>query len=266
MIKSKEVLIKKIIKEAKKTDPNDYLRKYPPLFLQKDRITSSSLRLWQDKFFSQKNDRRGSFGVYVNIPFCKQRCFFCKYPTQVDQKKVTFDKYLDYLQNEIDYYNWPATKFIIDSLYVGGGTPTILSANQLKLLFDLILSHFKLGKDAQFLIEATPESLSSGKIKILKDNRVTRLTIGGQSLSDLVLKKINRGHTYEVLKNSFRVAREGGIKNIHLDLIMGLPFEEEYSWPQALNRLDELSPDSVSLYKFYLSPDTYFHQKKEKIS
>lgn len=192
--------------------------------------------------------------LYLHLPFCTGRCLYCSYITLVNQPKEFIDTYIEVIEKEIDLLKKTSAfdKTIINSIYIGGGTPTYLSSEQLKRVLTLLKTKFELKKDAEVTIEAGPETIAKEdgkeKLKTALENGVNRLSIGFQTFNDDILKFINRRHNSRQAIDCFRAARDVGFKNINIDLIPGLPNQTLKIWKNDLEQVVKLKPDSITCY------------------
>jgi oxygen-independent coproporphyrinogen-3 oxidase len=190
--------------------------------------------------------------LYVGIPFCPTRCLYCSftsYPIEVYQDKV--DAYLDALCKEIAFVaETPAYgKKRLVAIYVGGGTPSALSAKQLERLISEIKKHFDMQYVKEFCVECgRPDSITIDKLQVLKNSGVERISINPQTMSDETLKLIGRAHSVEQTKEAFTLARQAGFENINMDMIVGLPGEDIEDVRHTLSEIRKLSPDSITVH------------------
>jgi oxygen-independent coproporphyrinogen-3 oxidase len=190
--------------------------------------------------------------LYVGIPFCPTRCLYCSftsYPIEVYQDKV--DAYLDALCKEIAFVaETPAYgKKRLVAIYVGGGTPSALSAKQLERLISEIKKHFDMQYVKEFCVECgRPDSITMDKLQVLKNSGVERISINPQTMSDETLKLIGRAHSVEQTKEAFTLARQAGFENINMDMIVGLPGEDIEDVRHTLSEIRKLSPDSITVH------------------
>jgi oxygen-independent coproporphyrinogen-3 oxidase len=194
-------------------------------------------------------------GLYIHIPFCKQKCLYCNF-FSVKYDAVLVDKYIDAL---IDY----AVQFKnkkVDSIYIGGGTPSILSLKQIRKLLEALSNIFSLSKMQEFTFELNPESTSEAKLKILKNYGVNRLSIGLQSVEDKSLKFLGRIHGFKTFCNVYDMALKEGFYNINIDLIYGLPGQRMQDWENALEKVLLLNSQHLSLYPLSIEQSTYFFE------
>lgn len=235
----------KILNFVRKEDPRTWWREYPPKFTYKDKILpAETVKKHLREIFSHKN--RLPIGVYLNIPFCRSRCLFCKFYSEIPRGKEEIDDYLDCLEKELELYGVNFKKTPLDNLYIGGGTPTILNHKQWKKLFKIIHKFFIFKKNAQILTEGTPETSTYEKLKLLKNLGVNRFTIGVQSFDDEVLEKANRPHSVQDIYRAFKNVRRAGIQYINFDILLGLVGERWDSYIHTLQGIVDLKPDCVS--------------------
>jgi oxygen-independent coproporphyrinogen-3 oxidase len=190
--------------------------------------------------------------LYVGIPFCPTRCLYCSftsYPIEVYQDKV--DAYLDALCKEIAFVAETSAyaKKRLVAIYVGGGTPSALSAKQLERLISEIKKHFDMQYVKEFCVECgRPDSITMDKLQVLKNSGVERISINPQTMSDETLKLIGRAHSVEQTKEAFTLARQAGFENINMDMIVGLPGEDIEDVRHTLSEIRKLSPDSITVH------------------
>lgn len=185
--------------------------------------------------------------LYIHIPFCRSKCLYCGfYSTQYVQAQA--EDYLLALNREMEQYRAKAGARQIASIYIGGGTPTTLSATQLTRLFSMIRTHLAPDFPQEVSIEMNPGTASSVKLELLKLLGITRLSIGIQSFDNELLCRLGRTHTAEGAQEAFRMARNAGFESIGLDLIYGIPGQRLDEWRETLTTAIALGPEHVSLY------------------
>ncbi len=189
--------------------------------------------------------------VYIHIPFCKDICSYCDFCKMYYNENLV-DKYLNSLKDEVlnSYKNEK-----IETIYIGGGTPSVLNLKQLNELF-LIINIFDLSQLKEFTFECNIESLNKEKLEYLYNNMVNRLSIGVQSFNNNILKQINRNHTKEDIYNTYNIAREVGFNNINLDLIYGIKNQSINDLKEDLNCMLDLNPEHISCYSLSIMPNT----------
>ncbi len=187
-------------------------------------------------------------GLYVHFPFCISRCSFCKYYSEVKCSDSQLDDFLLMLERELGSYNVNFKVRNLENLFIGGGTPTILSESRTEKFLKLIYKYFSFNKDAQKTIEGTPESLTLSNLKLYKEFGINRISVGLQSSNDRVLRTIGRKHTASDIFKSFDLIRQAGISYICTELIWGLPKESLLSCLKTYDDIIKLSPDFIEGY------------------
>ncbi len=195
-------------------------------------------------------------GLYIHIPFCRQKCRYCDFASFAGAESQ-IDVYLDALEKEASFYS--GARF--DTLYIGGGTPSLLSAPQLERLCALLERHFgPLARFSESTLEANPESLTAEKLHVLKEAGLNRLSLGLQSFDDAVLKRIGRIHDVQAFLSAYACARRSGFENISVDLIAGLPGQSEQGFLEGLKKLLALGPQHISVYGLQIEEGTPFYR------
>lgn len=198
-----------------------------------------------------RSDAR-SYSLYVSIPFCPTRCNYCSFVSQsIEKAKGLIEQYLPLLHEELrrtaDIAR--ALRLRLLSVYIGGGTPTTLSAEQLDALLGEIESDFDLSACTEFTVEAgRPDTVTADKLKTLKKHGVTRISVNPQTFSDEVLERIGRRHTTQQTLDAFALAREVGFDNINMDLIAGLSGDTVGSFCASVDAARRLDPESITVH------------------
>ena len=197
-----------------------------------------------------------SFSLYVAVPFCPTRCAYCSFvSTSVEKAFRLVPDYVNLLCEELRRTAEIASELGLaaDSVYVGGGTPTTLSAEQLREVLGTVNRCFDLSTCREVTVEAgRPDTVTEEKLAALSENGVTRISINPQTLSDEVLRAIGRGHTTEQTLSAFALARKSGFRNINMDLIVGLPKDGEAGFRRTLDGVAALGPESVTVHTLAL--------------
>jgi len=201
----------------------------------------------------------GPAGIYVHIPFCLSKCGYCafaSYPMAGHDPQA----YLAALSREISFYREQAwcQERVFSSLFLGGGTPTILSAKQLTRLMAYLRESFAFSGDAEISVESNPNTVDAEKLAALAAAGVNRLSIGIQSFDDSTLQRIDRTHTGAEGERAVTLARQAGFTNLSLDLIYGLPGQTPAAWRQTLERAVALHPEHLSAYQLSIDPGSRF--------
>ncbi|NFA41203.1 oxygen-independent coproporphyrinogen III oxidase [Clostridium botulinum] len=192
--------------------------------------------------------------LYIHIPFCKQKCLYCDFPSYSGKEKF-ISGYIDALNKEIKD---KASSYRIKSIFIGGGTPSYLDEIELEKLLKCI-NTLTLGENLEFTIECNPGSLSEDKLKIMKKYNVNRISMGLQSTKPSLLKEIGRIHTFEEFENNYLLARKVGFKNINIDLMFGLPNQSVEDWRKTLEKIIEFNPEHISAYSLIIEEGTCFY-------
>ncbi len=203
-------------------------------------------------------------GLYIHIPFCYAKCPYCDFFSIVTDNELIKKNYLDALKREIEIYSQKMTKTGIQSIYLGGGTPTVLSGQQLAEILALCFLHFKINKDIEITIESNPATFDREKANVLLEAGVNRLSLGAQSFSNRLLKKIGRIHNKQDIFRSYKIARAMGFKNLNIDLMFGLPGQTLKSFDKTLKEVVWLYPEHISLYALSTEPGTPFEHLVER--
>ena len=196
-----------------------------------------------------------SLGIYIHIPFCRAKCNYCAFVSQVGNEELQ-QAYVAALCREITAAGGDFSAFTVDSLFFGGGTPTVLSVEQLAQILQTLRKNFVLSADVEINIEANPGTVSLTPLKLLRQQGFNRLSLGVQSFDDTVLTAVGRMHRADEAKNAFKQARQAGFDNIGLDLIYGLPKQTTASWQETLVQAVDLNPEHISAYGLKLEGGT----------
>ena len=190
------------------------------------------------------------YSLYIGIPFCPTTCLYCSftsYPIAVWRKRV--EEYLQALFQEIDFVAETYKNKILDTVYIGGGTPTTLEAAGLDRLLQYVRDKFDFRQVTEFTVEAgRADSITREKLDVLKKHSVTRISVNPQTMKDETLKYIGRQHTVAQVKDAFWLAREAGFDNINMDIILGLPGELESDLQNTIHEICKLNPDSLTVH------------------
>ena len=196
-------------------------------------------------------------GLYVHIPFCARKCNYCDFYSvahSLDMEKAYINALCDHIKADSHLYK----NCEFDTVYIGGGTPSILSPESVKMLADTIKNNLKTTQGLEFSIELNPCSITEEKLLAYKSVGINRLSIGMQSASDSELKHLGRLHTREELEKGFCLARECGFDNISLDLMFGLPSQSVDNFAKTVDCALALSPEHISAYGLKIEENTPF--------
>ncbi len=204
----------------------------------------------QDDLLKRKKDN--SFSLYISIPFCVSRCSYCSFVSHdIEKSKKLIPEYVSLLLEEIRL-TAKITKdlgLVLQSVYIGGGTPTTLDAESLSLIMSEITGNFDMSECLEFTVEAgRPDTVTKEKLLAIKQQGATRISINPQTLNDEVLKVIKRKHTVKEFYDAYNLAMSVGLKNINTDLIAGLPSDTVDSFCKTIENIAELSPSCVTVH------------------
>lgn len=201
-------------------------------------------------------------GIYIHIPFCENICYYCDFTKILYNEKLA-DLYLEVLAHEISLYKINYNE--IQSIYIGGGTPSSLTLNQLKKLFKIIdVNRFINLKE--FTFETNPDQLDENKIVLLKENRINRISLGVQTFDEKILKSINRHHTNNNVYNVINLLIKYNIKNISIDLMYGFNNQSIDSIENDILEIEKLNINHISYYSLILEKSTVFYNENYKIN
>lgn len=208
--------------------------------------------------------------VYIHVPFCKSRCNYCAFHSQPLEAGILptaspmMRQYVDGLMLEIAHYADKYNADAVQSIFFGGGTPSLLPPKVIEAVLNRINRYFKVDANAEITLEANPESLRGrNALKDFLSAGVNRLSIGLQSLDDAALKMLGRIHKSQDSLNSIYAAREAGFANLSIDLMWGLPGQSMRQWLQTLKDIVRLAPDHISSYGLTLEPGTKLEKQIE---
>lgn len=234
----------------------DFIRNYmkETYFASDDKIDLSIEVAERELHLLQKLDYENGYSLYIGIPFCPSTCLYCSFtsfPIGMWQKRV--DDYLDALEQEIDDMAKGFCGKHLNTVYIGGGTPTTLSPSQLNRLMEKIKKSFDLSHCLEFTVEAgRPDSITREKLQVLREQGISRISINPQTMKEETLKIIGRHHTVEDTAESFYLARELGFDNINMDLIVGLPGETYDDVASTMEQIFQLNPDNLTVHSLAL--------------
>ena len=205
-----------------------------------------------------------TIGLYVHIPFCKKKCNYCDFCSFADLDGGVRARYLRALAEEISSYRGEEHP-PVDTVFLGGGTPSLLTPTELEDLFSVLQKTFRILPDAEVSAEANPGTLDREKLEAFRRVGVNRLSIGLQSIHDGELAALGRIHTYADFLDAYHLAREGGIENIGVDLMYAFPTQTAASFHETLAAVTALSPEHISAYGLIVEDGTPFGENRERL-
>ncbi|NCO24204.1 MAG: coproporphyrinogen III oxidase [Candidatus Infernicultor aquiphilus] len=199
-----------------------------------------------------------NLGLYLHFPFCKSKCHYCdfnSYPLKNDDQVLS---YISALYKEIAMYAQKLNHSTIKTIYLGGGTPTMLSGDLIYNILNFCKDNFKIDDNAEITIEANPGTLDKKKLERLNKAKINRISLGAQSFNDSLLKKLGRIHTAQDIIDSYSKAREAGFNNINMDIMFALPDQTFIDFKNTMKKAVSLKPDHLSLYNLTIEEGTKF--------
>jgi len=201
--------------------------------------------------------------LYIHIPFCVRKCGYCGfYSTQYSAHRA--DEFISCFQREAASLQSDFTHRIFTNIYIGGGTPTVLSPGQFNRIVSIIRKFFPIAENVEFTVEANPNTVTREKLLQMFSLGVNRLSLGAQSFSDDMLRILGRLHTSEQAVDAFRLARVAGFRNIGVDLIFGIPGQTAVHWKETLEATIALKPEHVSAYGLSLDSGSQWQRAAEE--
>ncbi len=209
-----------------------------------------------------------TISLYISIPFCPTRCSYCSFVSHsMDSAYKLIPDYVKYLCNEIAITGKliKDLKLNIDTVYIGGGTPTSITAQQLEMITDAIAQNIDLSAVREYSIEAgRADTITPEKLRVIKASGADRISVNPQTMNDSVLKLIGRNHTAQDTVDAFLAARNEGFDNINMDLIAGLPGDDPQSFHHTLDKLLELDPESITVHTLTIKRSASLYEKDQK--
>lgn len=197
--------------------------------------------------------------LYIHIPFCVKKCAYCDFLSG-PAKDEEIKEYVNALCMEIESYQEMSKEYLVDSIFFGGGTPSILEETQITQIITSIRHVFEIKQEAEITIECNPGTVTKQKLSTYKSLGINRLSFGLQSTDNEELKKLGRIHTYEEFLNNFHLARKIGFNNINVDIMSALPGQTLESYCKTLNEIIQINPEHISAYSLILEEDTPFYK------
>ena len=201
-------------------------------------------------------------GIYLHIPFCKQRCIYCDFFSTLKHERIP--EYVHALCQEIERRKDYLSNEPVETVYLGGGTPSLLKEDDFQKLFDTIFRTFSLVECPEITMEANPDDLTPEYIALLRRLPFNRISMGIQTFNDAILKRLNRRHTAQQATEAFANCREAGFNNISIDLMYGLPGETAETWSLDLQKAIDMKPEHLSAYHLIYEEGTPLWKMREQ--
>lgn len=204
-------------------------------------------------------------GIYIHIPFCKQKCYYCDF-ISYGNKESWVEEYIYALQQEIEQRTgkWKdKNEYIVSTIYIGGGTPSYINEKYIEQILKCIQKNLKVDKKVEITIEVNPGTVTKEKLASYQKNGINRLSIGLQSTQNELLKKIGRIHTEKQFQETYSLARKIGFKNINIDVMIGLPSQKVEEVENTVYKAIALKPEHISIYSLIVEENTVMQSKIE---
>lgn len=199
--------------------------------------------------------------LYIHIPFCAQKCLYCDFPSFA-RKDHLRKAYIEALNKEIISLREKHNNLEINTIFIGGGTPSVLEADELECLLKEV-AKLNMAKDIEYSMECNPGNLTEEKLEVMKNYGVNRISMGLQAKQDNLLKGLGRIHNYKTFKENFLLAKKVGFNNINVDLMFGLPNQRLNEWEETLREIISLEPAHISAYSLIIEEGTAFYNLYE---
>ncbi|ELC8432232.1 TPA: radical SAM family heme chaperone HemW [Clostridium perfringens] len=199
--------------------------------------------------------------LYIHIPFCAQKCLYCDFPSFA-RKDHLRKAYIEALNKEIISLREKYNNIEINTIFIGGGTPSVLESDELECLLKEV-AKLNMAKDVEYSMECNPGNLTEEKLEVMKKYGVNRISMGLQAKQDNLLKGLGRIHNYKIFKENFLLAKKVGFNNINVDLMFGLPNQRLNEWEETLREIISLEPAHISAYSLIIEEGTAFYNLYE---
>ena len=196
--------------------------------------------------------------LYIHVPFCIKKCAYCDFlsaPAGEEERQ----RYVETMIKEIQGYRKKYQEYCVTTIFVGGGTPSVLSGEQIKEVFNALRASFVIDTQAEITIEVNPGTVTEEKVEAWMQAGVNRISIGLQSVNDEELQMLGRMHTYKDFLNTYHLLRDKGFNNLNIDLISAIPGQTLESWKKTLSTVAELEPEHISAYSLIVEEGTPFY-------
>lgn len=247
-------------------DEAEIMEHYRQEYFCSDKKAELSIDIARRELDILKNiDYENGYSIYIGIPFCPTTCLYCSFTSYpIGRWKKRVDEYLDCVFKEIDYVAEAFADRKLNTIYIGGGTPTTLEAEQLERLIVKLKESFDFTDLQEFTVEAgRPDSITRDKLEVIKRQGISRISINPQTMKDATLKIIGRQHTVDQIRQVYALAREVGLDNINMDIILGLPDETIEDVELTMQELSKLAPDSITVHSLAVKRAARLNTSKE---
>lgn len=199
-------------------------------------------------------------GIYIHFPFCVKKCPYCDFTSFKYMGREEEERYINYLIKELELKR-DNNSFIVDTVYIGGGTPSLISSRNLEKIFNALLKNFSVVSNPEISIEANPGTITKYKLKAWRILGINRISLGVQSFLEKELKILGRIYSPKEVYKSYSLIRKAGFENVNFDIIYSIPFQRFEDFEYSLRKVIDLSPEHISLYNLVIEPNTPFYEK-----
>ena len=203
--------------------------------------------------------------LYIHIPFCRHKCMYCDFLSFADETNTKQIQYINALMSEIRMYKPFADRYLVKTIYIGGGTPSVLDEAMIGKVMDTVKHIFKIDRFPEITIEVNPGTIKYTDLLAYREYGINRLSIGLQSADDTILKRIGRIHNYEEFLQGFEYARRAGFQNISVDVMSGLPGQDVHTLVDTLTKVTEMKPEHISVYSLQVEPGTPLSEREDML-
>ncbi len=201
--------------------------------------------------------------LYIHIPFCEKKCNYCDF-LSFKSDSETMKNYISQLKQELTVMSAECTAYTVSSVFVGGGTPSLLPGFAIRELIEGIRANYDVAPDAELTVESNPGSLMRHKLIEYRKAGINRLSIGLQSADNAELKLLGRIHSFEEFLKTYQAARMEGFDNVNVDLINCIPMQSINTWRKTLRSVTMLKPEHISIYNMIIEPGTLFYEMNQE--
>ncbi|MEG1595646.1 MAG: coproporphyrinogen dehydrogenase HemZ [Lachnospiraceae bacterium] len=263
-IRPTKIVLNELLQGASEEETAQMMREC--YYASEDKIKLSMEIAKREKQLLEQTDYEDGYSIYIGIPFCPSTCLYCSFPSNpLGRWEKRMGEYLTALEKEIDFFKEKMSHKRLNTIYIGGGTPTTLSPEQLQRLIYKLKTSFDLTNLKEFTIEAgRPDSITREKLRVLKQEEIGRISINPQTMKQKTLDIIGRWHTIEQTEEAFYLARELGFDTINMDMIVGLPNEDEQDVRDTLEALKRLAPDNLTVHSLAIKRAAKLQMFKEE--
>ena len=202
-----------------------------------------------------------NLGLYIHIPFCRKKCKYCDFLSFPCTSEQVYREYVTALCMEMDSRREDCESYVVDSVFIGGGTPSLISPEDIRRLMDTVRKDFHLAEDAEITIETNPASITQAKLDAYLASGINRISIGIQSFDNHILRRLGRLHDKNEAFQKIQMVRKSGFTNINIDLMFGIPEQPMKTWLDTIRQGIFLGPQHISLYSLQLEKGTPLYKE-----